>query len=102
MINLILALLITIIVEFLIFYLFFRKSPLKLFIYSVLINSFTLPLATYIYIYILNNFLIAEIMVVLVESVLIMLLMEIKYKKSVLISIVANLVSAIIGLTGLI
>jgi hypothetical protein len=41
-------------------------------------------------------------MVVLVESVLIMLLMEIKYKKSVLISIVANLVSAIIGLTGLI
>ncbi len=101
MINLILALLITIIVEFLIFYLFLRKSPLKLLIYSVLINSFTLPLATYIYVYILNNFLIVEISVVLVESVLIMLLMEIKYKKSVLISLIANLVSAIIGLTGL-
>jgi hypothetical protein len=102
MINLILALLITIIVEFVILYSFFRESPFKLLIYSVLINSFTLPLATYIYIYILNNFLIVEIIVVLVESVLIMLLMEVKYKKSVLISLLANLVSAIIGLTSLI
>lgn len=102
MTNIILALLITITVEFLILYLIFKDSPLKLFSYSVLINSFTLPIATYIYLNVLNNLFMVEISVILVESVLIMLLLEIKYKKAIFISIIANSVTAIIGLTGLI
>lgn len=92
-----LALLTTIIVEFLILWLFFKNSPFKLLVYSLLINSFTLPTATFIYIYVLNSILIVEISVILVESVLIMLLMEINYKKALFISAVANLITSVIG-----
>jgi hypothetical protein len=102
MIDLLLALLITIIVEFLILWFIFKDSPLKLFIYSVIINSFTLPIATYIYLNVLNNILIVELSVILIESVLIMFLFEIKYKKAIFVSLIANLVTAAIGLTGLI
>lgn len=102
MTNIILALLITIIVEFLILYLIFKDSPLMLFGYSVLINSFTLPIATYIYLNVLNNLFMVEISVILVESVLIMLLLEIKYKKAIFISIIVNSVTAVIGLISLI
>lgn len=101
MTDLLLALSITI-VEFLILWLFFRKSPFKLFVYSVIINSFTLPAATFIYIYVLNNILIIEIAVVLVESVLIIVLMEIKYKKALFISTIANLTAVLIGFSSLI
>lgn len=97
MMDLLLALLITITLEFLILWLFFKDSILKIFTYSVLINSFTLPIATYIYFNVLNNFLIIESMVVLVESVLIMFLMEIDYKKAISISLIANTVTAAIG-----
>ncbi|MGB9937128.1 MAG: hypothetical protein ACPK7O_05360 [Methanobacterium sp.] len=97
MINLLFALVITIILEFLILCLFFRKSFLKIFIYSVLINSFTLPVATYLYYFLLNNIFIVEGGVILAESVLIMFLMEIKYKKAIFISIVANIITAAIG-----
>lgn len=48
-INLLVSLLITITVEYLIYLLVLRKEPLKLAVYSVLVNSFTLPLATYGY-----------------------------------------------------
>jgi hypothetical protein len=102
MIDLILALITTITVEFCILWYFIRDSPFKLLIYSVLINSFSLPSATYIYIYILNNIFIVEIAVIIVESVLIMILMEIKYKRALFISVMANLITAFIGLLFLI
>lgn len=88
---------ITIIVEFLIMWLFIRDKPEKLFLYSLLINSFTLPIATYSYQNILGNIYIIEISVILVESVLIMVLLKIKYNKALLISLVANFVTALIG-----
>ncbi len=91
------ALFITVVVEFLILWLFTRDRLEKLLLYSLLINSFTLPLATYSYYNILNNIYIIEIAVIIVESVLIMLLLQMKYKVALLISLIANFITAIIG-----
>ena len=85
-------------VEFLILWLFTRNRPEKLFIYSLLINSFTLTIATYSYYNILNNIYIIEIAVIFIESILIMLLLEMKYRTAFLISLTANFVTAAIGL----
>ncbi len=97
--HLLLAWLITIIVEFFIFLIFLKKEPLKLFLYSLLINSLTLPIATYGYLNVLNNIYIIELIVFLVETALIMVLMELDYKEAILISFTANLVTALIGFT---
>ncbi|MGF7119252.1 hypothetical protein [Methanobacterium oryzae] len=97
MINYLWAWLTTIVVEFVIIWLFIREGPLRLFLYSLLINSFTLPIATYSYINIINNIYFIELMVILVESPLIMLLIKINYKKAFLISFVANFVTALMG-----
>jgi hypothetical protein len=68
-----------------------------LLIYSLLINSFTNPLLNYFYNYVFHEILALEAAVVLVESVFLATLMEIKYPKALLISIVANLASALFG-----
>ncbi|MCZ3372044.1 MULTISPECIES: hypothetical protein [Methanobacterium] len=97
MAHFLVAWLITVMVEFFILWLFTRDRPSKLFLYSLLINSFTLPLATYSYYNILNNIYIIEIAVIFIESILIILLLEIKYKTAFLISLTANFVTAVIG-----
>lgn len=97
MIHFIFALFTTIIVEFLILWFFIKNDYKKLFFYSLLINSFTLPLATYFYQNIFHDLYIIEISVILVESILIMLLLEIKYKKAFLFSLIANSFTALIG-----
>lgn len=97
MAHFLVAWLITVMVEFFILWLFTRDKPSKLFLYSLLINSFTLPLATYSYYNILNNIYIIEIVVIFIESILIILLLEIKYKTAFLISLTANFVTAVIG-----
>lgn len=97
MIQYLLAWVITIVVEFVIIWLLIREAPLKLFLYSLLINSITLPIATYSYINIINNIYFIELMVILAESPLVMLLLKINYKKAFLISFVANFVTALIG-----
>ncbi len=98
MYNLILPLIITIIVEFFIFWLFKREKPLILFLYSILINSITLPIATYSYLYIYHDLILMEFLVVLVEALFIKFLLEIDYKKSFFISFIANLSTFLIGL----
>lgn len=98
MIQYVFALLITIFVEFAVYTVSIRKDFLKLFLYSVLINSFTLPLANYGYQNVLRNFYAIEILVVLSESILIMLLLRIKYTRALLISFVANFITALISL----
>jgi len=95
--QLMLAWLITIVVEFFIYLFFIKKNPLKLFLYSALINSITVPLATYGYLNVLNNIFFMELIITLVESVLIMSLLKLNYKKALFISITANLVTTIIG-----
>lgn len=102
MTNLIIALTITIIVEFLILYIILKNSPFKILFYSLLINSLTLPVATYIYQNLLENLFIIEIFVIIAESILIMVLFKIDYKKALIISIIANGITALIGISGLI
>ncbi|MBI5680878.1 MAG: hypothetical protein HZC47_08300 [Methanobacterium sp.] len=97
MINYFWAWILTIIIEFFILWLFIKKQTLELLLYSILINSLTLPLATYSYQNILNNIYIIELTVILLESLLIMILLQIKYKKAFLISITANTATALTG-----
>lgn len=97
MMQYLLAWAITIVVEFVIIWLFIRKAPLKLLLYSLIINSFTLPIATYSYINIINNIYFIELTVILAESLLVMLLLKINFKKAFFISVVANFVTALIG-----
>ena len=92
------AFVLTILIEFLVVFILFRKDPKKLFFYSVLINAFTHPLATTMFFSFPNEFLLIEIGVFLVEIVLWMKLLEIKVEKAVLLSFVANFVTAGIGL----
>jgi hypothetical protein len=88
----------TVTLEFFIILIFIKDQPLKILVYSILINSVTLPIATYSYNYIFTNFLLIETVVFLAESVLLMLLLKIKYPKALLISLTANFVTAIVGL----
>lgn len=98
MVQFLLSLLLTIVVEFIILWIFIRRKPLKILFYEVLINCFTLPIATYVYQNFLTNYLIIESSVVLVESILIMVLFEVKYHQAVLYSFIANATTALLAL----
>ena len=93
--NYLIVLALTILIEFFVFAIFIRKDYEKLFLYSVLINSFTNPLANLFSSYV--NVALVEFFVVIIEIFLIKYLLEVKYWKAILISLVANLVSFIIG-----
>nr|WP_319374811.1 hypothetical protein [uncultured Methanobacterium sp.] len=87
----------TVCIEFLIIWLFIRKDPLKLLFYSLLINSITLPLATYSYYFLNSSFILTETAVLLVETVLLKLLLEIGYPRALSIALVANIITALLG-----
>ena len=87
----------TIILEFLVYLIFIRKDFLYLLPYSILINSFTNPLANLAYSY-GNNIYLIELLVFLVEIFLIKLLLKTSWKKAIIISFVANLISFLAGL----
>ena len=93
----ILTLLVTIAAEFLILWLLTRKPPLRVLVYSVLINSMTQPIATYIYMNLPGMLWVIELGVVLVESALIMLLFRLKYRRALLFSFLANVATALLG-----
>lgn len=95
--NLLAALILTILIEFVVYCFFLRKNFTSLFLYSTLINSITNPLMN-IALGFGVNVLVLEFIVFVVEIFLIKSLFEIDYKKAVLISFVANLVSLILGL----
>lgn len=92
------SLIATIVIEWGIICIIIRKNILKLFFYAVLINSFTLPIATFFYQNIIDDFYLIEGLVIFTESILIMLLLEIKYSKALLISFLANFVTAMVSL----
>lgn len=92
------ALLLTMIIEFIIYFLFIRKDPWNLLLYSILINSFTNPLMNYLYNFQIGYLYLLEGCVVVVEIVLIKLLMEISYSKALLISFFSNLTTMVIGI----
>ena len=85
-------------VEFFILLALIRKEPLRLFLISLLINSFTLPVASNVYQNFFSNLAIIEIAVFISESLLLMWLLKIKYPKALIVAFVANLATTIIGL----
>ena len=95
--NILIPLVLTILIEFVIIWLFLKENPLRILFYSAIINCLTLPLATYGYNYIKSNMLLIEILVVFAESLLIMFLFKLKYQKALLISAAANVVTAFVG-----
>ncbi|TVQ03032.1 MAG: hypothetical protein EA359_10450 [Balneolaceae bacterium] len=94
---LLLSLVATIIIEYLVILMLYRSNPGTLLLYVIFINSFTQPIATYGFNYLSGNFFFIEFAVTISESVLLMLLLQIPYKKALLYSIAANLVTASIG-----
>ena len=98
MIRYLFALILTCLVEFSVVYLVLKRDPLKLLFYSTIVNAFTLPIATNLYLHTRGSFVAIEIGVFLVESLLLMWLLEIRYRTSVQISFFANLVTSTISL----
>ena len=92
------ALILTILMEYAVYLFLIRNDPMNLFLYSFLINAFTNPLFNYIYNYELHMLYTLEIAVAIVESILIFFLMELSYPKAILISLVANIASFLLGL----
>jgi len=92
------ALIATVLVEFIIVAALVRKDYLKIFFYFVLINSFSFPIANYFYQCVLSNLLIIEVSVFLVEIPLIKLLLETKFYEALLLSLAANIASALLGI----
>jgi len=95
--NIVSALILTILIEFVIYAIFIRKDYLLLLGYSLLINSITNPTMNIALSFSLN-LIILEFIVFLVEIFLIKHLMKTKYQFAVLLSFVANLISLLIGL----
>jgi hypothetical protein len=95
--SLVFALILTVLMEYAAYLFLIRKDPMNLFLYSVLINSFTNPLFNYLYNYEFHMLFQLEIAVAIVESILIFFLMELSYPKAVLVSLVANLASFLLG-----
>jgi len=89
-------LLLTILFELLIYFLFFRKKFKfkEIALYVFLINLFTWPLANLFYP--LMGFFV-EIFVFIFEAILIFFLFEEKWHKSILISFIANFLTFILG-----
>ena len=90
-------LLITIFIEWMVYSVFIRKNFIYLFFVSMVINALTLPLATYTYYYLYTNFFVIEMFVTLSESVLLVVLLHVRFPRSVLLSLSANMVSGLLG-----
>ena len=87
----------TILLEFVIYLVFIRKNPLDLFFFSCLINTLTVPLANYTYLYLWNNFLLIEAVVFFGEIFLLWVLLKQKFHIAFLLSFIANAVTALMS-----
>ena len=96
--SLALALVYTIAIEFAVWFIIIRRDPLKLLWYSILVNSFTNPLFNYIYNYEMDQLLLLELAVAIAETVLIKYLLDIEYKKAIILALAGNIASLLIGL----
>jgi hypothetical protein len=94
--NLFIVLLLTIFLEFIVYLLFLKENYLSLLGYSVLINCFTNPLSNIAFLLGVNLILI-EVLVVLLETILLSYLLRLNWKKSIIISFIANLLSFMVG-----
>lgn len=88
----------TVALEALVWYIILKRNALTLVFYSVLINSLTLPLAQFFYLYFLDNLVLMEALVVLVEVPIVYLPLRVTLRQALYLSVLANLVSALVGL----
>ena len=103
-------------IEYLVIWLFIKKDAAIIIIYVFFVNAFSVPIATFLYQNILLNniyaglssslilntliiFLVILILIFLVESLMYSALLNIQYKKSLKITLAANILSSIICLT---
>lgn len=92
------ALGVTILAEYGVLLAFVRRSPGRLLLYAALVNALSLPLATYLYWHILGRYWAVEALVALVEAALLAGLLRVGYRRALLLSVSANLVTALLGL----
>jgi len=100
------ALITTIAVEYAVYLIIQRKKPLFLLFAAVLINCLTQPPAYFAFNYLINSsfnipkfiyFILVEIAVFVIEIFLIKLMLHINYKRSVIVSFSANLITALLS-----
>ena len=96
MISLIAAFAFTFIIEGILICFFIKKLNFTVISYILLINLLTWPIANLAYA-LYWNILAIESAVIIIESILIMLLLDLKYQKALLISFIANLLSSLLG-----
>jgi len=87
----------TVVLELIVFFVFFRKDYIKIFLFVLLINFFSWPLAGLVFGYWPEYLLIIELTIFLLEGILIKFLFDTKYKKAFFVSFVANLISVLAG-----
>jgi len=93
----IISLALTLFLEFGVYAVFMKKDLLMLLIYSALINFFTWPMANLLFEY-SHLFLLTEFLVFIVEGILIKALLEVSWKKALLISFIANVITMYLGI----
>jgi hypothetical protein len=96
--NFFIGFLITFLIELIIYFIAFKNEKnMKIVFYCFLINSFTWPLANFFY-SLFGFFYIIELGIILIEILLIILLFKTNWKKALLVSLIANITTASIGL----
>lgn len=85
--------------EFLVVSLILKQFTAKIYFVVFLVNLITYPIALYIYLNIFHNYLLVELSVVLIESIIYYYLIKIKFTKALYISFFANLISIILGVS---
>jgi len=96
--GILIPLLLTIVIESLVLGALISTRRAEVQFYSVLINTTTLPPATFLYHEFLHNLLFVEVLVILTVTVLIALLFNLTVRRSFALSVIANTVSATIGI----
>jgi hypothetical protein len=91
------ALITTILIETGVYWIIQRSEFARLFLFSILINCCTLGPATWIYLHWLPDLVLVEAGVVLVETILILILIQIRLSRAFLLSLIANGTTAGIG-----
>ncbi|MBU0894886.1 MAG: hypothetical protein KKF48_00020 [Nanoarchaeota archaeon] len=85
----------TFVIEFVVYVIGTKSKVSKAALYALLINGFTWPLATRFST--LESIFLVEFIVFVVEFVLIMLMFKMKWWKALLISLIANTITMILG-----
>ena len=96
------AFFLTVLIEFLVFYLFARKNVSKAFAVVLSVNSFSLPIVWFVIPLIVNSYptyaFLAEVFAVVSEATLLRILLRISLKSAIALSATMNMTSFLVGL----